>query len=100
MEQTFSKLIEHLDDSDPENVIVVRGPLAGVRAETLAMEVSPDEDPPEGWTYLLEVGLAREARVVWAQWRGKASLTSDEAVRAVAYYALNDAFEPVHPETT
>lgn len=44
--------------------------------------------------YILDVGLVRNVLEVWGNWRGRATLSADEKVRATLYYAEHDAFEP------
>ncbi len=47
------------------------------------------------YSYLLEVGIAKEVIEVWSSWRNGREPTSEEATRAVIHYAEHDAYEPV-----
>ena len=48
-----------------------------------------------GFTYMLEVDLAKEAVEVWSSWREGRIATLTEAISAVIWYAEHDAYQPV-----
>jgi hypothetical protein len=70
-------------------------------AESEAMVRS--EEPVEEWaspsapdfTYVLGVETAKEVLEVWSSWRDGQVPTPTEAVAAIVYYALNDAYQPI-----
>jgi hypothetical protein len=55
-------------------------------------ETAADDLKAAGLRYLLEVALAKDAVVVWSDWRGGAEPTTDDKLMAVAYYATHDAY--------
>lgn len=61
---------------------------------TPVMLLSPEDDRPAGWRYLLEVLIAREVLEVWSDWRNGRLPSAEEACEAIAYYADNDAYLP------
>ena len=48
-----------------------------------------------GFTYMLEVDLAKEAVEVWSSWREGRIATLTEAISAVIWYTEHDAYQPV-----
>jgi hypothetical protein len=51
-------------------------------------------EAPGGWTYVLELWVAREVLEVWSAWRGGRVPSLAEACAAVVYYVENDAYLP------
>ena len=49
----------------------------------------------EGLRYFVEVALAKDAVVVWSEWRGSVQPTLDDKLMAVSYYATHDAYLPL-----
>jgi hypothetical protein len=69
-------------------------------ASAVAFSVYAEEEPqgPAGMDYFLEASIAQEVIEAYRQHTGKPRLTHEEAVRAVIYYAVNDAPMPVEQE--
>ena len=76
--------------------IFVKQPIAYQSdAIVLAEEVIHGAAPgAPGYSYLLEVDIAKQVLDVWSSWRAGATPTRAEAVDAVIYYAVNDAYQP------
>lgn len=64
-------------------------------ATTSPVEVVLEPAERPALPYLLEVDLAREAVLVWTQWRGGATPSVEQACQAVLHYAEHDAYLPV-----
>lgn len=60
----------------------------------VVLEAPTGDTAPSDMRYLIEVSLAREVIRVWSHWRGGRTPTSDDMVKAVIYYAQNDAYMP------
>jgi hypothetical protein len=43
----------------------------------------------------LEVALAKDAALVWSEWRRSKRPTIDDKLTAISYYALHDAYLPL-----
>jgi len=81
---------------DSEATIYVSTPIEPYSDAVVCIE--PDEGgSPPGLAYLLEVSLARDVLHTWARWRDGRQPSSEEAAKAVIYYAQHDAYEPVRP---
>lgn len=97
-ETTLSVLVAQLDQLDDDLTIYADGgPSARAGARAVAAVEREDGTVPSvaaGLDYVLEVFLAKEVIAVWSQWRGGIRPTPAEALRAIAYYAKHDAFEP------
>ena len=65
--------------------------LAIVLQEDAVDGVAPGQP---GFSYFLEVEIAKDVIRVWSSWRGGAEPTPEQAVRAAIHYAENDAYEP------
>ena len=64
-------------------------------ASVLSDEVVDGAAPSApGFVYLLEVPIAIEVLDVWSSWRDGRHPSRVEAVDAVIYYAVNDAYQP------
>lgn len=92
---TLRDVIADLNCFDANHVIYVAQCTADANA-VVDCE-SQDGDPPTsatGMHYLLEISLARDALRVWSEWRDGLEPTLDDKIKAVIYYAENDAFIP------
>jgi hypothetical protein len=90
------EVVAALPITDPEATIYVSLPITPQSAAIVCPE-SEDGSSPAGFEYLLEVSLALQVLDVWSRWRDGRKPTAAEAVQAVIYYALQDAYEPVLP---
>lgn len=92
--------VHDVPNSDPHEVgpaLYAKRPF-GPASEAMVLS----EDPVEEWaspsapdfTYVLGVETAKEVLGVWSLWRDGRVPTPTEAVAAIVYYALNDAYEP------
>jgi hypothetical protein len=84
--------ISRLADLPEHTYFFVAQDEASVSAATAVMLVGYDEAAPEGLRYFLEVPTAREVLHVWSSWHNDRVPSLDEACKAVAYYADNDAY--------
>jgi hypothetical protein len=101
---TLAELASRLHEvSDDLTIYVKHGPRADGSSEVVLVlepedategDGSPD-GPPPGFDYLLEVDLAKEVVEVWSAWRNGRTPTPEQAAQAIAYYAVNDAPEPL-----
>src|SRR5690349_16503178 len=66
-------------------------------AIAVPFSVYAEKEPqaPSGMDYFLEASIVREVIDAYPQHMGTPQLTPEEAVRAVIYYAVNDAPMPV-----
>jgi len=92
--QTLRDVVGALDDLDDEAVIYTDGASPAARAAVIG-GTAVDEAKANGLRYFLEVALAKEAVVVWSDWRGGAKPTIDDKLMAVSYYATHDAYIPL-----
>lgn len=89
-------VVSALASADPEATIYVSTPIGPYSDAVVCIE--PDDGgSPAGFTYLIEVSLARNVLHVWSRWRDGKQPTLEEAARAVIHYAQYDAYEPVRP---
>ena len=93
---TLLEVISALASADPEATIYAAVPVAPHSAAMVCVEPE-DGGSPTGFSYLLEVDLARNVLDVWARWRDGKEPTPEEATRAIIHYAEHDAYEPAQP---
>jgi hypothetical protein len=93
---TLREVIERLDQFGDDETIYAESTRPTARA-VVAPEPDDGSVPPvaAGLTYLLEVAAAREAIDVWRAWRNGKAPTPNDELKAVTYYAENDAWLPV-----
>lgn len=95
---TLAQVLQQLDDYDDELMIWVRAQTkADLTADTEAIVAPELEDGVVWWeerglSYVLEVGLAKDAIRVWQQDHAKAEPSAAQRCAAVIHYAVNDAF--------
>jgi Domain of unknown function (DUF6966) len=97
---TLADLVATLDSiprrSDTPPTIYARRPwTADSEATVLYGERSVESVTAPGFTYVLEVYLAKEVIEVWSLWRDGKTPTLTDAIGAVIWYAEYDAYEPV-----
>ena len=92
--QTLREVVEKLDELDDEGTIYTDGSSPAARAAVVT-DASGKAARAEGLRYFVEVALAKDAVVVWSEWRGSAQPTLDEKLMAVSYYATHDAYLPL-----
>jgi hypothetical protein len=90
---TLRDVVAALDVLDDDGVIYTDGTSPAARAEVVT-DRSAHAAKAAGLRYFLEVALAKEAVVVWSEWRGAAP-TIDDMLIAIAYYATHDAYLPL-----
>lgn len=103
---TLTEIIAHLETLDSDATIFAERVDGVFVAESKAVafvlsdsELSLPLDAVAGahcpgLDYYLEVETAHKVLDVWSAWRGGRSPSPTEAVRAVTYYASNDAYLP------
>ena len=92
--RTLRDVVEALDELDDEGTIYTDGSSPAARAAVVT-DTSDEGAKAEGLRYFLEVALAKEAVLVWSEWRGSAEPTLDDKLMAVSYYATHDAYLPL-----
>jgi hypothetical protein len=92
---SIGQLISRLDAIDDDLTVYVRS--GDVVSPETPIELIDEEvqSPSDGTSYLLEVGIMKDAIRVWKVWRGGAEPSISQACEAVVYYASYDAFQPV-----
>ncbi len=80
--------------ADSEATIYVSTPIEPY-SDAVVCVAPEDGGSPDGFTYLLEVHLARDVLHVWTSWRDGRQPSLEEAAQAVIHYAQYDAYEPV-----
>jgi hypothetical protein len=96
---TLAQVVQQLDGYDDELLIWARArtDLADLTPDTEAV-VAPGLEDDEVWweerrlSYVLEVGLAKQAIQVWRQWRNGAEPSATQRCATVIHYAVNDAY--------
>jgi len=83
-----------LDELDDEAVIYTDGASPAARADVVDA-ADAARAKADGLRYFVEVVLAKDAVVVWSEWRGGAVPTIDDKLMAVSYYASRDAYLPL-----
>jgi hypothetical protein len=91
--QTLRDVVGALDDLDDDAVIYTDGTSPAARAAVI-VGTDVEQAKADGLRYFLEVVLAKDAVVVWSEWRGGAEPTIDDRLMAVSYYATHDAYLP------
>lgn len=91
-QMTLNDVVLDLDALDDESILCVRKPWAPT-AECVASSPAENLGVPTpvkdaGYSYFMEVFVAREVLGVF----GATTPTQDEKVRALIYYAENDAY--------
>jgi hypothetical protein len=98
---TLRELLKHLRAGPGTVICVADGPVSPETPATLvAYEATTPRSlrPPAGFRPLLESELAVGTVEVWSKWRAGRKPTTDEAIRAILYYAENDAHLPTERE--
>ena len=91
--RTLRDVVKDLDELDEDETIYTDGSSPAARA--LVVPPGGDDQPREaGLRYFLEVALAKDAVVVWSQWRDGTEPTIDDKLMAISYYATHDAYLP------
>jgi hypothetical protein len=90
--QSLGDVLERLDSFNACATIYVADPRPHAGTAVL---ISDDGSAPEGFSYLLEVSIAREVLEVWSAWRGQRAPPREEAVSAVVCYLEHDTYLPV-----
>jgi hypothetical protein len=91
---TLRDVVKRLDELDDEGVIYTDGSSPAARAAVVT-DAAPKETKAAGLRYFIEVALAKDAVVVWSEWRGSAEPTIDDKLMAISYYATHDAYLPL-----
>jgi hypothetical protein len=91
--ETLRDVVKRLDSLDDEWVIYTDGSSPAARAAVLSDGAQKSE--ATGLRYFLEVALAKDAVIVWSEWRGGAEPTIDDKVMAISHYATHDAYLPL-----
>jgi hypothetical protein len=92
--QTLRDVVRALDELDDEGTIYTDGASPAARAAVLT-DAGDETTTPAGLRYFLEVALAKEAVLVWSEWRGSAQPTIDDKLTAISHYATHDAYLPL-----
>ena len=92
--ETLRDVVRVLDELDDGGTIYTDGSSPAARAAVVT-GASAGDAKAAGLRYFIEVALAKEAVLVWSEWRGSAQPTLDDRLMAVAYYAAHDAYLPV-----
>jgi hypothetical protein len=92
--ETLRDVVKRLDQLDDEWVIYTDGSSPAARAAVLTDDVQKKSEAA-GLRYFLEVALAKDAVVVWSEWRGGAEPTIDDKLMAISHYATHDAYLPL-----
>ena len=66
---TLRDVVKRLDELDDEGVIYTDGSSPAARAAVVT-DAAPKETKAAGLRYFIEVALAKDAVVVWSEWRG------------------------------
>jgi hypothetical protein len=91
--RTLRDVVKDLDGLDDDDTIYTDGSSPAARA--LVVAPGGDDRPMQGeLRYFLEVALAKEAVIVWSEWRHGAEPTIDDKLMAISYYATHDAYLP------
>ena len=91
------EVLARLDDFEDSQTIFATAPWTS-NSETVVVnenDLAENAARPSGYSYLLEVALAKDALEVWRSWRADREPSTDERCEAVIHYALNDAYLPV-----
>jgi hypothetical protein len=91
----MSQLISMLDAINDDLTVYV--PSGDAVSPETPVEIIDEEvqSPPDGTSYLLEVGIMKDVIRVWKVWRSGTEPSISQTCEAVAYYASHDAFQPV-----
>ena len=92
--QTLRDVVQALDELDDEGTIYTDGTSPAARA-TVLTDPRDEAVKAAGLRYFLEVALAKDAVLVWSEWRESAQPTIDDRLMAIAYYAIHDAYLPL-----
>jgi len=92
--QTLRELIGALDDLDDDATIYTDGSSPAARAAVVDSSEA-QEAKDAGLRFFLEVSLAKDAVVVWSDWRGGAAPTIDDKLMAISHYATHDSYLPL-----
>ena len=92
--QTLREVVQALDELDDEGTIYTDGSSPAARAAVLTDE-SDETVKAAGLRYFIEVALAKDAVLVWSEWRESAQPTIDDKLMAIWYYATHDAYLPL-----
>jgi hypothetical protein len=93
--QTLRDIVQALDKLEDEATIYTDGSSPAARAAVVTDASGEDAVKDSGLRYFLEVALAKDAVLVWSQWRGSTEPTVDDKLTAISYYATHDAYLPV-----
>ena len=91
---TLRDVVATLDDFDDDAVIYTDGASPAARAAVTG-PAAVGEAKADGLRYFLEVALAKDAVLVWSEWRGGAEPTTDDKLAAVSHYATHVAYLPL-----
>ena len=92
--QTLRDVVQALDELDDEGTIYTDGSSPAARA-VVVTDASDQAARDAGLRYFLEVGLAKDAVLVWSEWRANAQPSIDQKLMAISYYATHDADLPL-----
>ena len=93
--QTLRNVVQTLDELDDDATIYTDGSSPAARASVVTEESAVKAAKVAGLRYFVEVALAKDAVVVWSEWRGSAPPTTDDKLMAISYYATHDAYLPL-----
>ena len=93
--QTLRDVVQTLDELDDDGTIYTDGSSPAARASVVTDESAVEAAKVAGLRYFVEVALAKDAVVVWSEWRGSAPPTIDDKLMAISYYATHDAYLPL-----
>jgi hypothetical protein len=91
--ETLRDVVKRLDRLDDEWVIYTDGSSPAARAAVVTDDAQ--KSGATGLRYFLEVALAKDAVIVWSEWRGGAEPTIDDKLMAISHYATHDAYLPL-----
>jgi len=92
--QTLRDVVQGLDELEDEGTIYTDGSSPAARAAVVT-DASDEAAKAAGLRYFLEVALAKDAVLVWSEWRGSPQPTIDDKLMAISYYATHDAYLPL-----
>ena len=90
--QTLRDVVQVLDELDDEGTIYTDGSSPAARP---AVVTDASDGAAKARGIALEVSLAKEAVLVWSEWRESAQPTIDDKLMAISYYATHDAYLPL-----
>jgi hypothetical protein len=100
--RTLANVVSQLDQMDDgDTIYAAKDPhWRATSHAVVALDSYDGSEPPgtSGFSYFLEVYLAKEIIDVWRNWRGGREPTLAQMCEALIFYATHDAYLPAEPE--